>query len=267
MNIKQNNNEKQIINKKYYQDLSKFDSLTSQDIKDLYILINQGDEQARNKIITSNLKLVIHFAKQYKSVINKTESIELEDLISEGNIGLITAVERFNSELNIKFSYYASFWIKKTINDFLMNQADLIRSPQKQTLAINKIHKVVESLFQKNQYEIFQNDIEELNQFSQAEINHFFYAKPYANRIEDNDDFKADEDIFDEVDDITYKLKQSMKYLTSQERTVIKMYYGLDNANGDKMILKDIGDKLGLTKARINQIKDKAINKLKHRMQ
>jgi RNA polymerase primary sigma factor len=260
------NYDKQIINKKYYQDLSKFDTLTSQDIKDLYILINQGDTTSKNKLIESNLKLVIHFAKQYRSILNKTESIELDDLISEGNIGLIRAVERFNPDLNIKFSYYASFWIKKGINDFLMNQADLIRSPQKQTLAINKIGKVVETLFQKNQYEIFQNDIEELNQFTQSEINHFFYAKPYANRIEATDDFKADEEIFEE-DDVNYKLKQSMKYLTSQERTVIKMYFGFDNANGDKIVLQEIGDELKLTKARIQQIRDKALIKLKERMQ
>lgn len=254
--------EKQTINKKYYQDLSKFDTLTQEQIKDLYILIKQDDKNAINKLITSNLKLVIHFAKQYRSMLNKTDAIELDDLISEGNIGLIKAIEKYNPDLEIKFSYYAGFWIKKAINELFINAGYTIRSPQCKVMSDNKIGKVVDELFQKNQYEVFQNDVEELNQFSQSEINHFFYSKPHVNRIEETDDFK-DIEKPEESEDKT-KLRFHLNCLTPQERTVIDLYYGFEN--GKKMILKDIGIRLGLTKQRINQIKEIALDKLKEKM-
>jgi RNA polymerase primary sigma factor len=256
------NYEKQTINKKYYQDLSKFDTLTQEQIKDLYILIKQDDKEAIDELITSNLKLVIHFAKNYRSMLHKAEAIELDDLISEGNIGLIKAIKNYNPDLNIKFSYYAGFWIKKAISELFINEGCTIRSPQGKIISDNKIAKVVEDLFQKNQYEVFQNDIEELNQFKQSEINHFFYSKPNVNRFDETYDLKDVED--DEESEDKIKLRYNLKCLTPQERTVIDLYFGFEN--GEKMILKDIGIRLGLTKARINQIKENALNKLKNKM-
>lgn len=254
--------EKQEINKKYYQDLSKFDTLTKEQIKDLYVLIKKDDRKAIDKLITSNLRLVIYYAKNYRSMLHKTNAIELDDLISEGNIGLIKAIKMYNPDLDIKFSYYAGFWIKKAINELFINEGFTIRSPQCKVMSDNKIGKLVDELFQKNQYEIFQSDIEALNQFTQSEINHFFYSKPHVNRFEETDDFKEVEEAEDSDDKL--KLRFHLNCLTPQERTVIDLYYGFEN--GKKMILKDIGVKLGLTKQRINQIKEIALDKLKEKM-
>jgi RNA polymerase primary sigma factor len=117
MNTK-NNNDRLIINHKYYQDLSKFDNLSQNEIKDLYSLIITGNTKATNTLIESNLKLVVHFAKQYKNYINQNEAFDIDDLISEGNIGLIKSIPKFKPELNVKFSFYAFFYIKKYIQDF-----------------------------------------------------------------------------------------------------------------------------------------------------
>jgi DNA-directed RNA polymerase sigma subunit (sigma70/sigma32) len=115
MNTK-NNNDRLIINHKYYQDLSKFDNLSQNEIKDLYSLIITGTK-ATNTLIESNLKLVVHFAKQYKNYINQNEAFDIDDLISEGNIGLIKSIPKFNPELNVKFSFTLLLY-KEYIQDF-----------------------------------------------------------------------------------------------------------------------------------------------------
>ncbi|PWB24644.1 hypothetical protein DCO46_11040 [Flavobacterium sp. HTF] len=261
------NYEKQIINKKYYQDLSKFEKLTKEQIKDLYILINQNDSMALNKLITSNLKLVIHFAKQYKSVLQKSDAIELDDLISEGNIGLIEATRRFNPDLDIKFSYYASFWIKKAINEFIIKAGSTIRSPQSKLMSDKKIAKAINVLYQKNQYEVFENDIEALNQFSESEINHYFFSKPNTVRMENETDINCPNDIEEHDNaDKKKKLRYNMKYLNPQERNVIQMLFVDTNDEGDCKTTQQVSEELNLTRQRINEVKLNALKKLKERM-
>lgn len=258
------NYQKQTINKKYYQELSKFETLSKEQIKDLYILINQNDSTALNKLITSNLRLVIHFAKQYKSILNKVEAIELDDLISEGNIGLIKAVNRYNPDLDIQFSYYSSFWIKKTINEFITKEGYTIRSPQNKLLSDNKIAVAVNRLFQQNQYEVFENDIQALNQFSESEISHYFHSKPNTLRIEDDCNINFTDGI-DESDDVEKKnmLRYYLNLLNPRERSIIEMYHGYDNEYGERLTTQEIADKLNVSRQRINQIRVRAINKLK----
>lgn len=258
------NFEKQTINKKYYQDLSKFETLNKQQIKDLYILINQNDSTALNKLITSNLRLVIHFAKQYKSILNKVEAIELDDLISEGNIGLIKAINKYNPDLDIQFSYYSSFWIKKAINEFITKEGYTIRSPQNKLLSDNKIAVAVNRLFQQNQYEVFENDIQALNQFSESEISHYFHSKPNTVRIEDDTNINFTDGI-DESDDTEKKnmLRYYLNLLNPRERSIIEMYHGYDNEYGERLTTQEIADKLNVSRQRINQIRVRAINTLK----
>ncbi|KIO50960.1 sigma-70 family RNA polymerase sigma factor [Flavobacterium hibernum] len=260
------NHEKQIINKKYYQDLSKFDILTNHEIKDLYILINQNDKTAFNKIITSNLKLVVHFAKQYKSILQKSDAIELDDLISEGNIGLMEAARRYNSDFNVKFSYYASFWIKRAITEFIIKAGSTIRSPHNKIMSDNKIAKAVNELYQKNQYEVFENDIEALNQFSTSEINHYFFSKPNTVRIEDETNINCPFDIEEsDIDEKKNKLKHYMEYLNPQERKVIRMLYNYGSEQDESMTTQQVSEELNLTRQRINEIKLNALKKLKEK--
>ncbi len=258
--------EKQTINKKYYQDLSKFETLTSEQIKDLYVLINQNDATALNKLITSNLKLVVHFAKQYKSIINKVETIEFDDLISEGNIGLIEAIKKYNPDLDIKFSYYASFWIKRSINSFINKEGYTIRSPQNKMLSDNRIAKAVNQLYQKNQYEVFENDIQALKQFSDSEISHYFYSKPNTIRIEDETNINVGDIEESDNAENKNKLRYFIKFLNSQEQMVINMLFGYDDKNGDALTTQQVSEKLNLTRQRINEIKLNALKKLREKM-
>ena len=258
-----NTNDKLTINKKYYQDLSKFDNLTPTQIKDLYIKINEGDTTAFNTLIESNLKLVIHFAKQYKRALNNIDVLEIDDLISEGNIGLIKAANKFNPEMKVKFSYYASFWIKKEMQLFIINTTNIIHSPHTKLISDNKINKHIHYLFQIEQREITQNDIENLELFLPSEINHYF-QKPAVKRIENDFDLKCELD--DEIDltELTTRIKTGLKYLNSQERTIVKLYFGIDNER--KYNLREIGEQLNLSSMRIYQIKEIALNILKEKL-
>ena len=256
-------NDKLTINKKYYQDLSKFDNLTAAQIKDLYLKINQGDTKAFNTLIEANLKLVVHFAKQYKRILNNSEVLEIDDLISEGNIGLIKAVKKFNPELNIKFSYFASFWIKKEIQIFIINTTNIIHSPHTKLISDNKINKKIHLLFQIEQREITQNDIENLEMFKPSEINHYF-LKPTITRNYDDFDLEADIEIADDLNEQITRIKTGLKYLTTQERTIVKLYYGIDYDR--KYNLREIGEKLNLSSMRIYQIKEIALNVLKNKL-
>lgn len=257
-----NTNDKLAINKKYYQDLSKFDNLTATQIKNLYQLINEGDTKAFNTLIESNLKLVIHFAKQYKKALNNSNVLEIDDLISEGNIGLIKAANKYKPELNIKFSYYASFWIKKEMQTFIIN-TNIIHSPHTKLISDTKINKQIHLLFQKEQREIYQNDIENLETFLPSEINHYFF-KPAVKRIETDFDLKCELDDEIDLDELNTRIKTGLKYLTTQERTIVKLYFGIDNER--KYNLREIGEKLNLSFMRIYQIKEIALTILKEKL-
>ncbi len=258
-----NINDKLTINKKYYQDLSKFDNLTATEIKDLYQLINEGDTKAFNTLIESNLKLVIHFAKQYKKALNNFDVLEIDDLISEGNIGLIKAANKYKPELNIKFAYYASFWIKKEMQTFIINTTNIIHSPHTKLISDNKITKQIHLLYQIEQREITQNDVENLESFLPSEINHYF-LKPSVKRIETDFDLKCELDDEIDLDELNTRIKTGLKYLTTQERTIVKLYFGIDNER--KYNLREIGDKLNLSFMRIYQIKEIALNILKEKL-
>jgi RNA polymerase primary sigma factor len=257
MNTK-NNNSRLIINQKYFNDLNKFDTLSQDEIKLLYTLIATGNTIAFNTIIQSNLKLVIHFAKQYKNYIK--DSFDLDDLISEGNIGLIKSIERFKPEMDIKFSYFASYWIKKYIQDFLMNNKNLIRIPQNKIIAENKIRKEIDILFQQHQIEISDYDLINTNKFLPSSINYFF-NKSKTTRLENIEMFIQDETPEDLTDEIKHKISFVLKYLNSQERIVIKMFYGIDFKQ--RFSSDEIATKFNLSRQRINEIKLNALAKMK----
>jgi len=260
---KNNNNERTIINQNYYKALSKFDKLSQDEIKELYVFIATGNTKAFNTLIESNLKLVIHFAKEYRNYINSNVVFDLNDLISEGNIGLIKAIPRFKPEMNIKFSYYASYYIKKYIQDFLMNEVNQIRIPQNKIIAESRIRKEIESLFQLKQNEVTEYDIEMIDKFLPSEINHFF-NKPKSNRIENNELFIADETFEDLTEEIKNKINIALKYLTTQERTIIKAYFGINDET--KLTIDELANIYDLSRQRINEIKLTALAKMKNKI-
>lgn len=248
-----------LINKKYYNDLSKFETLTEEQVKELCIKYKQGDANAFNQLIESNLKLVIYFAKQYDITIKTNEVISLDDLISEGNIGLIKAINKYNPFLGVKFASYASYWIKKEIQDFIYNNCEVIRIPQSRIISDSKILKETIKLFNINEQEPTANDIEALDMFTAGEIKHYF-DRLQITRIENENTIADTETTLDEIEN----LKHHLKCLTKQERMVIKLNYGFDGAI--PLNQTQIADKLNLSKMRISQVINSAMKKLKNKL-
>lgn len=242
--------------KQMYNEIKKFETLTQEQTLSLFNEYYNGDTNAKDKLIQHNLKLVIHFTKKYNV---KSNFIELDDLISEGILGLIKAIEKFDSTQSSKFAYYASFWINKYITDFIITQSDVIKSPYTKKLSNDKIQIEAKKIFQELQTEIHPEHIQILNQFSDSEINHFFNHKETIS-IEDFNLIPNEEEVEDNSEILKKEIKHNLKHLNTRERFIIKSYFGID---AKKMNLQEIGDVLGITKMRISQIKANCLLKLK----
>ena len=175
-------------------------------------------------------------------------------------------------ELNIKFSYYASFWIKKLIQEYLYNNLYTIRIPASKIQSDNKIRKEIDILFQKEQRTITQNDIDNLEIFTDTESKHFFdkttvkkFDDLYQNNFDNTINFEPLDIIIDTVDEtdtrneieaieLKRKITLGLKHLKPKQRQIIKLYFGIDSENDEKLNLREIGDIYNLTKMRILQI-------------
>ncbi|MBC5836778.1 sigma-70 family RNA polymerase sigma factor [Flavobacterium muglaense] len=247
-----------MITKQMYNQIKQFETLTTEQTKNLFIELNNGNNNAKEKLIQHNIKLVIHFVKRYKI---KSNLIEFDDLISEGTIGLIKAIENYNINKSSKFSFYASFWINKYITDFIINYSDVIKSPYSTKISNDKIKIEIAKLFQNNESEIYPEHIETLNLFTTAEIHHYFNTKEII-KVDNLDIFCDNENDDSEIENERLKnqINQNLKFLNTRERFIIKTYFGIDT-NPKK--LKEIGEILNITKMRVSQIKDESLNKLK----
>ena len=220
-----------------------------------------GDKKAGDKMITANLKLVVFYAKKYKKIIQSSEIFELGDLINEGNYGLIQACEKYDPNLNIKFSYYASFWIKKQIQDFILTNQTIIISPHQKLLADNRINKQIEILFQTKQAEVTEQDIEDLNLFTPAEIDHYF-NKATVKRVDETTNVVDKNDNSDLENDKRNRIIIAIQFLNKKEQQVMKLHFGFDNQID--LSIKEIAEVLNLTPTRVAQIKLSSISKIKH---
>ena len=231
---------------------------------------------AFDKLISANLRLVVSIAKNYAK-----KGIPLEDLIQEGNIGLMHAAQKFEWDKGFKFSTYASWWIRQAITRFLDDKKDAIRIPINKQQQINKYKNEVSYLKQKSgrnptDAELTQNlgwPQEQLNKIRNESLKTVSLDKSYGNEDSDKDYTLADfveEDKYDNPEKATYnklinyQLQKDMDtFLTKKENLVIRMRFGFDN-NGTTQTLEEIGNYFGVTRERIRQIEGKAIMKLRH---
>lgn len=242
--------------KQMFNEIKKFETLTQEQTITLFTNYSNGDTNAKDKLIQHNLKLVIHFAKKYNV---KSDFIELDDLISEGILGLIKAIEKFDKAQSTKFAYYASFWINKYITDFIITKSDVIKLPYTKKLSNDKIQNEVTKIFQDLECEIHPEHIHCLNQFTDSEISHFFNHKETVS-IEDFNLIPNEAEVEDNSESLKKQIRFNLKYLNTRERFIIKSYFGIDTK---EMKLKEIGDVLGITKMRVSQIKSQCLLKLK----
>lgn len=255
--------------KSYLNDLGYVELLTAEEEKELARRAANGDERAREKLINSNLRLVISIAKKHIG-----RGVEFLDLIQEGNLGLMKAVEKFDAEKGTKFSTYATWWIRQAVTRSIADQGSTIRKPVHMIEIINKIDyckkKLIVSLGRiPTHQEIadytgfsIEKVIDALNvQQDPVSLNRPVNEEQDTTIVEMIPDTKTTEDEYSKKE-IQRLLNECLSTLTEREADVIKMRFGL--VDGKRHTLEEVGQYYKVTRERIRQIENKAIRKLRH---
>ncbi len=264
------NRESQSL-EKYLQEIGKVDLLTPEEEVELAKEIKQGNQIALEKLTKANLRFVVSVAKQYQN-----QGLSLSDLINEGNLGLIKAAQRFDETRGFKFISYAVWWIRQSILQALAEQSRIVRLPLNKVGSLNKINRAFSELEQEYEREPSPEELAALLEIPTEEVEttlgvaarHVSMDAPFVDG-EDNSLLDVLENNTTPATDSSLEFKESLRReieralgtLTDRQADVIKLYFGLGIEHPES--LEDIGDKFGLTRERVRQIKDKAINKLR----
>lgn len=255
----------------YFSEIEKTKPLDPSEEIRLTKLVKKGDRKALNMIIESNLKFVVSVANKYR-----VTGIPLEDLINEGNIGLVKSAFRFDETRGFKFISYAVWWIRQSILQALAEQSRIVRLPLNKIGSINKINKAYAQLEQKFERPPTAEEISELVELSLTEVKQSLkntgrHVSMDAPLIEGEDSNLYDVMGSDEspspdtqlmLESLREEIRRALDTLTPREADVVSSYFGL-NA-GHAMTLEEIGEKFDLTRERVRQIKEKAVRRLKH---
>ena len=256
--------------KLYLKEIQKSNLLTAEDERELAGLIAQGDDAARERMIESNLRLVVKIAKRYMN-----RGLPFLDLIEEGNMGLIKAVEKFKVSKGCRFSTYATWWIRQSIERALVNQSRTIRLPVHVADDINKLVKISRELVQRLKRD---PEVDEIAEAMGADANYVrrmmtLVKKTYSieHPMGDNSDYSLIDTIEDKnlvdpgsmIEDLDRfaHVKEWMEDLNDNEREILAMRFGLDDR--EPQTLDTIGQKFGVTRERIRQIEAKSLAKLR----
>ena len=256
---------------RYLSEISKLPLLSDNEEIELAQMVKKGRTEAVNKIITANLRFVVSVAKQYQN-----QGMSLNDLINEGNIGLIKAASKFDETKGFKFISYAVWWIRQSILQALIEQPRIVRLPMNKAIVYNRIMNVIQDFEQKNQREPSNDELAELLDMRADELiilrrSLAFHSSVDVTIGEDDDTTVLDTmvgDTFEQPDNnlirnsLDTEIKHSFQILSDREQEVIKYYFGM-NEYGQTYSLDEIGEKMDLTRERVRQIKDKAIRKMR----
>jgi len=254
----------------YLKDIQKSQLLTAEDERELAGRIAQGDESARQRMIESNLRLVVKIAKRYMN-----RGLPFLDLIEEGNVGLIKAVEKFKVSKGCRFSTYATWWIRQSIERALVNQSRTIRLPVHVADDINKLVKISRELLQRLKRDPTDDEIAEAMGADAAYVRRMMVLVKKTYSIEhpmgDNEDYSLIDTLEDknlinpenQIEDLDrYAHVQNwMDELSENEREILAMRFGLNDR--EPQTLDTIGQMFGVTRERIRQIEAKSLTKLR----
>jgi len=255
---------------KYLSDVSKEEMVTPEEEVSLAVKIKQGDEAALNRLVNANLRFVISVAKQYQG-----HGLTLEDLIAEGNIGLITAAKRFDETKGFKFISYAVWWIRQSIMQAIAENSRVVRLPLNKVSAIQKIANAYAKLEQEHErapsneeiagfLESSSDNVADLFTYSQKQVsvdapliegeeNSLLNVLTNENSTNPSDDLMR-ESLCRDIERVLVSLKP-------READVVRLSFGLDGET--PMTLEEIANSLGLTRERIRQIREKALRSLR----
>ena len=255
---------------KYLQEIGKEELITVEEEVELAQRIKKGDRAALEKLTRANLRFVVSVAKQYQK-----QGLSLPDLINEGNLGLIKAAEKFDETRGFKFISYAVWWIRQSILQALAEQSRIVRLPLNQVGSLNKINKAFSKLEQEYERKPTPEELAEALELPKEKVSdtlrvsgrHVSVDAPFVDNednslldvLVNNDSPNADNALINES--LSKEVDRALATLTEREREIIKLFFGIST---QEMTLEEIGEKFGLTRERVRQIKEKAIRRLRH---
>ena len=267
---------KQITNRnagtldKYLADIAKESLLTTDEEVELAQRIKAGDQAALDKLVRANLRFVVSVAKQYQN-----QGLSLQDLINEGNLGLVKAAQRFDETRGFKFISYAVWWIRQSILQAVAEQARIIRLPMNQVGAMAKVKKAVSLLEQKLERRPTVKEIAEEIGMPEDKVDQLlsFNSRAVSTDapLDDEDDanfldvYVAEDEMQTdsavEMESASKAIRKSLDMLNEKERTILCMYFGLGTSR--EYSLEEIAMKLDISRERTRQIRDRALKRLK----
>lgn len=260
---------------KYLNEVSKYDVLTPEEELRLFRRYKDGDEIAFQRIIRSNLRFVISVAKQYQHT-----GLSLDDLINEGNIGLIKAAQRFDETRGFKFISYAVWWIRQSILQAIGEKSKKIRLPANYQSRIQEVVRTRNELYQELEREPSLSEIAAVTDLKESDIENCLRDVKYCKSLnepvgEDEDSASLEEMLPDSIlpspdaelvgtESLRIELSELLGALAPREAEILSMYFGLGRKQ--PLSLQDISDYLDLSRERVRQIKDRALRKLKRKI-
>jgi RNA polymerase primary sigma factor len=254
---------------KYLNDISKIPMITPDEEVTLTRLIRAGDQVALDKLARANLRFVVSVSKKFQN-----QGLTLNDLISEGNLGLIKAAKRFDETKGFKFISYAVWWIRQAIMQAIAEQSRMVRLPLNQVGSLTRLHKTFARLEQEYQRDPSLEELADAMEKSAGDIadvisksgRHLSVDAPFVSGEENslldvlsNSDTATDDVLMKES--LAHAIRNSLSVLTAREREIIILFYGIGKV--DAQSLDEISFHYGITRERVRQLKDKALMQLR----
>ncbi|MBI5885851.1 MAG: sigma-70 family RNA polymerase sigma factor [Deltaproteobacteria bacterium] len=259
--------------KAYFNGIKRFKLLTSEEEKTLAKKIAKGDMAARKRMIETNLRLVVNIAKRYQN-----RGLPLQDLIEEGNIGLIKSVERFKATKECKFSTYATYWIKQAVERAIANQSGIVRLPIHVTADMSKLTRATRELNLSLKREPSVSELSKKTGLSGRYVKKLGTISKKSYSLESGFPDETDQPLLDRLEDErvvspmdaidtsrrSERISEWLGQLDSNESTILRLRFGL--VSDEPQTLESIGSEFGVTRERVRQIEVKALDKLRRMM-